>query len=44
VLGYSDDCELLEIVLPADFETVILAKSEASREFHQQPCRTAAMR
>lgn len=22
VLGYSDDCELLEIVLPADFETV----------------------
>jgi mannose-6-phosphate isomerase-like protein (cupin superfamily) len=26
VLGYSDDCELLEIVLPADFETVPLAK------------------
>ena len=26
VLGYSDDCELLEIVLPADFETVIVAK------------------
>jgi quercetin dioxygenase-like cupin family protein len=26
VLGYSDDCELLEIVLPADFETVTLAK------------------
>jgi quercetin dioxygenase-like cupin family protein len=25
VLGYSDDCELLEIVLPADFETVELA-------------------
>jgi quercetin dioxygenase-like cupin family protein len=25
VLGYSDDCELLEIVLPADFETVALA-------------------
>ena len=24
VLGYSDDCELLEIVLPADFETVEL--------------------
>ena len=22
VLGYSDDCELLEIVLPADFKTV----------------------
>ena len=22
VVGYSDDCELLEIVLPADFETV----------------------
>jgi quercetin dioxygenase-like cupin family protein len=27
VRGYSDDCELLEIVLPADFETVTLAKS-----------------
>jgi quercetin dioxygenase-like cupin family protein len=26
VLGYSDDCELLEIVLPADFETVALAE------------------
>ena len=25
VLGYSDDCELLEIVLPADFETVTVA-------------------
>jgi hypothetical protein len=25
VLGYSDDCELLEIVLPADFETVTLS-------------------
>ena len=24
VLGYSDDCELLEIVLPANFETVTL--------------------
>jgi quercetin dioxygenase-like cupin family protein len=24
VLGYSDDCELLEIVLPADFKTVTL--------------------
>ena len=22
VLGYSDDCEVLEMVLPADFETV----------------------
>jgi hypothetical protein len=22
VLDYSDDCELLEIILPADFETV----------------------
>jgi hypothetical protein len=22
VMGYSDDCELLEIVLPAEFETV----------------------
>jgi len=26
VLGYSDDCELLEIVLPAEFETVTLNK------------------
>jgi hypothetical protein len=26
VLGYSDDCELLEIVLPAAFETVTLGK------------------
>lgn len=26
VLGYSDDCELLEIVLPAEFETVTLKK------------------
>ena len=26
VVGYSDDCELLEIVLPADFETVTLTK------------------
>jgi Cupin domain len=26
VVGYSDDCELLEIILPADFETVTLAK------------------
>ncbi len=25
VLGYSDDCEVLEIVLPANFETVMLA-------------------
>jgi quercetin dioxygenase-like cupin family protein len=25
VLGYSDDCELLEIILPADFKTVALA-------------------
>ncbi len=25
VRGYSEDCELLEIVLPADFETVTLA-------------------
>jgi quercetin dioxygenase-like cupin family protein len=25
VRGYSDDCELLEIVLPADFDTVTLA-------------------
>jgi hypothetical protein len=24
VRGYSDDCELLEIVLPANFETVTL--------------------
>jgi hypothetical protein len=26
VLGYSDDCELLEIVLPAEFKTVTLTK------------------
>jgi quercetin dioxygenase-like cupin family protein len=26
VRGYSDDCELLEIVLPANFETVTLGK------------------
>lgn len=26
VLGYSDDCELLEIVLPAEFKTVTLNK------------------
>ncbi len=26
VLGYSDDCEVLEIVLPADFETVTLVE------------------
>jgi mannose-6-phosphate isomerase-like protein (cupin superfamily) len=26
VVGYSDDCELLEIILPADFETVTLGK------------------
>jgi quercetin dioxygenase-like cupin family protein len=26
VRGYSDDCELLEIVLPANFETVTLKK------------------
>ena len=26
VVGYSDDCEVLEIVLPADFDTVTLAK------------------
>ena len=26
VRGYSDDCELLEIVLPAEFDTVTLAK------------------
>ena len=27
VLGYSDDCELLEVVLPADFKTVTIEKS-----------------
>ncbi|MGE0063856.1 MAG: cupin domain-containing protein [Xanthobacteraceae bacterium] len=26
VTGYSDDCELLEIILPADFDTVTLPK------------------
>ena len=30
VMGYSNDCELLEIILPADFETVTLdAKANA---------------
>jgi len=24
VLEYSDDCEVLEIILPAEFETVML--------------------
>ena len=24
VLDYSDDCEMLEIILPADFDTVTL--------------------
>ena len=28
VLGYSDDCELLEIILPADFETVTLENNQ----------------
>jgi quercetin dioxygenase-like cupin family protein len=27
VMGYSDDCELLEIVLPADFKTVTLGRA-----------------
>ena len=27
VTGYSDDCEVLEIVLPADFKTVMLDKT-----------------
>ena len=31
VLGYSDDCEVLEIVLPADFETVTLASKLSAR-------------
>ena len=26
VRGYSDDCELLEIILPAEFDTVTLAE------------------
>ena len=26
LLGYSDDCELLEIVLPAEFDTVVVPK------------------
>jgi mannose-6-phosphate isomerase-like protein (cupin superfamily) len=26
VLGYSDDCELLEVILPADFDTVTLRR------------------
>ena len=28
VLDYSDDCELLEVILPADFDTVELAKPQ----------------
>ena len=28
VLGYSEDCEMLEIILPADFDTVELAGEE----------------
>ena len=28
VLDYSDDCELLEIIMPADFETVELEYDE----------------
>lgn len=31
VLGYSDDCELLEIVLPADFETVTAPKQSSDK-------------
>jgi len=31
VVGYSDDCELLEIVLPAEFETVTLAKEPKAK-------------
>jgi hypothetical protein len=27
VLDYSDDCEVLEVILPADFETVELDKT-----------------
>lgn len=30
VRGYSDDCELLEIVMPADFETVTLEERNSS--------------
>lgn len=29
VLDYSDDCEVLEVILPADFETVELGKPAA---------------
>lgn len=28
VLGYSDDCEMLEIILPADFDTVELERKK----------------
>ena len=31
VRGYSDDCEVLEIVLPADFETVTLVEERSTR-------------
>ncbi len=29
VLDYSDDCEVLEVIVPADFDTVELANPEA---------------
>jgi mannose-6-phosphate isomerase-like protein (cupin superfamily) len=32
VRGYSDDCELLEIAMPADFTTVTLERDEERRD------------
>ncbi len=35
VLDYSDDCELLEIIVPAEFETVELEQAEKRRAPHR---------
>jgi quercetin dioxygenase-like cupin family protein len=40
VVGYSNDCELLEIVLPADFQTVMLdAKAKPAAKGRPSPRR-----
>ena len=49
VLDYSDDCEVLEIILPAEFETTELELSDARSDAENQirlrhahaRCRTA---
>ena len=33
VLDYSDDCELLEIILPAEFDTVELSSGRSTDSF-----------